>query len=768
MKHFACAAIFVFAPFVSGQVDRIQVFSSGSPRSTFGAYGSGRGQFNGPTGIAVNSTGSVLVVDNGNHRVQILDAFGNPTGQIGSYGSGPGNFKDPLGIAILPSGLIAVTDSGNHRVEVFDSLGNFRFAFGSMGTAAGKFEYPTGIAVTAAGLFLVCDSGNGRIEAFDSFGNFRFQFGSPGSGPGQLSQPSAIAVQASGNILVADPGNGRVNVYDGSGNYRFAMGTGQLIQPMGITVAGDGTMFVADIGKHQVLAFDSSGNYRYAIGTFGTALGQFAAMGPYTVANGANGTLLVSDFSGGFQPPSTRPVAVTGPNQTLTVIPTTVDLDGTASYDPAGLPLTYHWTLIALPAGSHSTLSNPSDPQPTFVADVPNGTWQAQLIVSDAFASSFPAVTTIGPANVLPPSACAGANRTITAPTVVQLDGSCSTDIPGHLLSYQWTVLGKPPGSSAAVSPATAVRPSFTANAAGDYVFQLVVKDGVLASPVSTVVISTNNTAPVANAGPDQHINAGALVNLDGSGSTDVNGDLLSYQWAFLSRPAGSAATLSNPATPFPSFTADLAGSYLVQLTVTDGQASSTDEAAVTTSSCGAIANPGRDQRATVSSPATLDGTGSHNACGLPEVLTYNWALIERPAGSAAALSGATTATPSFTPDVAGAYVAQLIVTGGLGPSAPKTVVLSTVNSTPVANPGANQTIFGTGNAANLDGSASFDADSNPLTYRWAILSRPAGSAAALTGATTIVPSFVPDVAGPYIVQLIVNDGITDSVPVTA
>ena len=59
--------------------------------------------------------------------------------------------------------------------------------------------------------------------------------------------------------------------------------------------------------------------------------------------------------------------------------------------------------------------------------------------------------------------------------------------------------------------------------------------------------IEEENTRPVANAGSDQTVAVGTPVQLDGSKSSDVDGDVLTFHWAFLSRPADSAATLSNP-----------------------------------------------------------------------------------------------------------------------------------------------------------------------------------------------------------------------------
>lgn len=83
------------------------------------------------------------------------------------------------------------------------------------------------------------------------------------------------------------------------------------------------------------------------------------------------------------------------------------------------------------------------------------------------------------------------------------------------------------------------------------------------------------NTPPVANAGPDQTVNVGAKVQLDGSLSQDPDGDPLSFNWGFISRPAGSVAALSNPRIAKPTFVADKAGDYLLKLTVDDSRGGS-------------------------------------------------------------------------------------------------------------------------------------------------------------------------------------------------
>jgi hypothetical protein len=92
---------------------------------------------------------------------------------------------------------------------------------------------------------------------------------------------------------------------------------------------------------------------------------------------------------------------------------------------------------------------------------------------------------------------------------------------------------------------------------------------------------ATPNTPPVADAGPDQTVNVGATVQLDGSGSSDPDGDPLSFNWQFIAKPAGSAAALSNPRIAMPTFVADVAGDYVLKLTVDDGRGGS-DTAQVT------------------------------------------------------------------------------------------------------------------------------------------------------------------------------------------
>ncbi len=170
------------------------------------------------------------------------------------------------------------------------------------------------------------------------------------------------------------------------------------------------------------------------------------------------------------------------------------------------------------------------------------------------------------------------------------------------------------------------------------------------------------NTAPVANAGVDQKVLPGAVVTVDGVASSDADGNTLTYKWT-LTKPVGSAATLSGTTLRNPTFSTDVAGLYKAKLVVNDGTVNSLADTVVVTANTQPIANAGPDKNGTLGSLVTLSGAASSDPDG--DALTYKWTLTSKPAGSAAVLNLATTVAPTFTPDLAGAYVAKLVVKDG-------------------------------------------------------------------------------------------------------
>ena len=180
------------------------------------------------------------------------------------------------------------------------------------------------------------------------------------------------------------------------------------------------------------------------------------------------------------------------------------------------------------------------------------------------------------------------------------------------------------------------------------------------------------------------------------------------------------------------------------------------------------IANAGPDQNVPTLGIVTLDGSGSSDE-DTEDVLTYLWSWTAKPIGSSAQLSSVTDENATFVPDGDGIYELQLIVNDGTADSVPDTVTVTaaTANIAPVADAGTD-TYLETGLDAMLNGSASSDANiGDTLTYSWSITSKPSGSTAVLLDPTSINLRLITDIDGPYVIQLIVNDGTVNSAPDT-
>jgi hypothetical protein len=169
------------------------------------------------------------------------------------------------------------------------------------------------------------------------------------------------------------------------------------------------------------------------------------------------------------------------------------------------------------------------------------------------------------------PVAQAVTDQEVEVGSDVVLDGSSSSDADGDLLIYKWTFSTLPAASKASLNNADTASPDFTADVPGTYVISLIVSDGWLDSLPVYVTIKTRNRVPVAEAGNNQSVTVGSTVTLNGSSSSDPDGDMLTYKWVFTSKPGGSTASLSNPAAVNPTFTADKAGTFILTLIVNDG-----------------------------------------------------------------------------------------------------------------------------------------------------------------------------------------------------
>jgi len=256
-----------------------------------------------------------------------------------------------------------------------------------------------------------------------------------------------------------------------------------------------------------------------------------------------------------------------------------VSLDGTGSSDPDNDALSYQWNVPAGITLSSATAANSTFTAPQVQSDQ---NYTFSLVVNDGTVSSADdqVVITVKQVNKAP-IANAGADQSINEGTLMTLDGSLSSDPDGTPITYLWTA---PVGIT--LSSRTAQKPTFTTTEVSvntDYTFSLVVNDGTVSSTADQVVVTVKqvNKAPVANAGADQSVNEVSLVTLDGSLSTDADGNPITYLWT---APAG--ITLSSNTAQKPSFTAAEVSQdtpYTFSLVVNDGQLNSTTSQVVIT-----------------------------------------------------------------------------------------------------------------------------------------------------------------------------------------
>ncbi|MBV5314133.1 MAG: T9SS type A sorting domain-containing protein, partial [Prolixibacteraceae bacterium] len=445
-----------------------------------------------------------------------------------------------------------------------------------------------------------------------------------------------------------------------------------------------------------------------------------------------------------------------GPDQTLNE-GATVTLDGSASSDPDGTTVTYLWTPPAGITLSSNTVQKPTFTAPEVATDTP---YTFSLVVSDGSLSSAvdQVVINVKQVNKVP-VANAGPDQTLNEGATVTLDGSASSDPDGTTVTYLWT-----PPAGITLSSNTAQKPTFTApEVATDtpYSFSLVVNDGNLNSIADQVIITVKqvNKAPVANAGIDQSVNENSLFTLDASGSTDPDNDVLTYLWT---PPVG--ITLSSSTSQKPTFTTpevSVNTNYTFTLVVRDGVLeSSADQVTITVKqgNKAPTANAGTDQTVNEGALVTLAGIASNDPDADP--LTYIWT-----APSGVTLSSISAASPTFTaPEVTAntTYTFSLIVNDGTVSSTSDQVVITVVqvNKAPIANAGPDQSP-NEGTTVTLDGSASSDPETDPITYLW---SPPIGIT--LSSNTVQKPTFTaPEITADtqYTFSLIVNDGSLNS-----
>lgn len=205
---------------------------------------------------------------------------------------------------------------------------------------------------------------------------------------------------------------------------------------------------------------------------------------------------------------------------------------------------------------------------------IPSGAGRAQHTVAQTMFLAVLAFLTIAlwgcepklepPAIVLVP-----VKTTATVGEKVTLDASGTAGG----VTYSWIIKTRPPGSRSELTNANRAVAEFVPDLPGTYVFEVSVTNGDNLSSKREVTVTINipGKPPVANAGQSGTATNGQRVVLDGSKSSDPDGDRLAYRWTLKSKPTGSNATISSPDNVQASFTPDVLGAYVIVLTVSDG-----------------------------------------------------------------------------------------------------------------------------------------------------------------------------------------------------
>jgi trimeric autotransporter adhesin len=287
-----------------------------------------------PNGIAVDSTGNLLISESANNRIRMVSSLGIITtvagSGLGGY-SGDGGvaalaqINQPYGVALDSAGNLFVADYGNGCIRKVSSSGIITTVAGTGtigysgdgGQATSAMIGASGVAVDSAGNIYIL--ANYRIRKVSSSGIITTIVGTGSGGfagdggfatSAQVNNAFGIAVDSAGNLFIADTNNNRIRVVSTSGIITTVAGNGisgyggdggkatsaQLNAPRAIAVDSAGNLFIADSGNNVIRKVSSSGIITTVAGNGAT--GYSGDNGPASLAQFNNPRGIAVDSSG--------------------------------------------------------------------------------------------------------------------------------------------------------------------------------------------------------------------------------------------------------------------------------------------------------------------------------------------------------------------------------------------------------------------------------------------------------------------------------------
>jgi uncharacterized repeat protein (TIGR01451 family) len=334
------------------------------------------------------------------------------------------------------------------------------------------------------------------------------------------------------------------------------------------TVVGQTTLFTATISSGTGVSYAWDFGDGLGSGTGAETGYIYTAAGVYTATVTATNTSGSVAATTTVTVTNTPPVADAGSDQ-IVFVDDPVQLDGSGSFDPDGHDITYQWQQVG---GLPVTLSDDTAVMPTFTAPELPTVITFTLTVMDSYGlSSTPdeVVITVIDRTITGLTADNDSPTILTDPT-----NFTATITAGTNVVYSWD-FGDGIGSGSGQFP------SHTYGADGVYTAVVTATNSVNSLTATTTVTVVLNMPPTADAGPDQTVFVEELVQLDGSGSSDPEGQPLIFHWQ---QTGGPAVTLSDGRAEKPTFTAPGVPAVLTfSLTVTDPYgASDSDEVVIT------------------------------------------------------------------------------------------------------------------------------------------------------------------------------------------